>query len=122
MVEPTLTVLRPEAGKANGSSVVICPEAASLILSFESEGLDAAKFLAGKGVTCFVLKYRLMETKTDNPLVELFTEDLKEAIAGGFKIATPDGLAAVQHVLASTLRSTTSTPNGSASSGSWRAA
>jgi acetyl esterase/lipase len=99
VVKPTLTVVRPEASQANGSAVVICPGGGFAILSIESEGLDVAKFLAAKGVTCFVLKYRLMETRTDNPLAELFTrKDLKEAVAGGFKAATPDGLAAVRHV------------------------
>src|SRR4051812_20536387 len=56
VVKPTLTVVRPEAGKANGPAVVICPGGGFAILSIESQGLDAAKFLAGKGVTCFVLK------------------------------------------------------------------
>jgi acetyl esterase/lipase len=99
VVKPTLLVVCPPADKANGSAVVICPGGGFAILSIESEGLDVAKFLAARGVTCFVLKYRLMETSTDNPLRELFTrKDLKEAIAGGFKMATPDGLAAVRHV------------------------
>jgi acetyl esterase/lipase len=99
VVRPTLTVVRPESGKANGSGVVICPGGGFAILSIESEGLDVAKFLAARGVICFVLKYRLMETKTDSPLTELFTrKDLKEAIAAGFKVAAPDGIAAVRHV------------------------
>jgi acetyl esterase/lipase len=99
VVQPTLTVVPPAADKANGSAVVICPGGGFAILSIDSEGLDVAKFLAARGITCFVLKYRLMETKTDHPLVELFTrKDLKEAIATGFKNAAPDGLAAVQYV------------------------
>jgi acetyl esterase/lipase len=99
VVQPTLTVVRPAADQANGSAVVICPGGGFAILSIDSDGFDVAKFLAARGITSFVLKYRLMETKTDYPLVELFTrKDLKEAIASGFKNATPDGLAALQHV------------------------
>jgi acetyl esterase/lipase len=99
VVNPTLTLVQPPADKANGSAVVICPGGGFAILSIDSEGLDVAKFLAAQGVTCFVLKYRLMETKTNQPLVELFTrKDLNDAIANGFKNAAPDGLAAVQYV------------------------
>ncbi len=99
VVKPTLTVVSPPPDKANGSAVVICPGGGFAILSIDSEGLDVAKFLAARGVTCFVLKYRLMETRTEQPLVELFTrKDLKAAIATGFKNAAPDGLAAVRHV------------------------
>jgi len=99
VARPTLTVVRPPADKANGSAVVICPGGGFAILSIDSEGFEVAKFLAARGITCFVLKYRLMETKTNSPLVELFTrKDLKAAIASGFKNATPDGLAAVRYV------------------------
>jgi len=99
VARPTLTVVRPPADKANGAAVVICPGGGFAILSIDSEGFEVAKFLAARGITCFVLKYRLMETKTNSPLIELFTrKDLKEAIASGFKNATPDGLAAVRYV------------------------
>ena len=99
VVQPSLIVVPPAADKANGSAVVICPGGGFAILSIDSEGLEVAKFLAARGITCFILKYRLMETKTNSPLVELFTrKDLKEAIASGFKNATPDGLAAVRYV------------------------
>lgn len=99
VTRPTLMVVQPPADMANGSAVVICPGGGFAILSIDSEGIDVAKFLAARGITCFVLKYRLMETKTDHPLVELFTrKDLNEAIASGFKNAAPDGLAAVRYV------------------------
>jgi acetyl esterase/lipase len=99
VARPSLIVVPPPADKANGSAVVICPGGGFAILSIDSEGLEVAKFLAARGITCFVLKYRLMETKTNSPLVELFTrKDLKQAIKTGFKHAAPDGLAAVQHV------------------------
>jgi acetyl esterase/lipase len=99
VVKPTLTVVRPEAEKANGSAVVICPGGGFTILSIESEGLDAARFLAGKGVTCFVLKYRLIESKTESPFIELLMrKDFKEVFERMFKTATDDGLAAMRFV------------------------
>src|SRR5215469_169876 len=62
--DPTLTVFQPEAGKANGTAVVICPGGAFFALSIDSEGFEVARWLAAKGVICFVLKYRLVECKT----------------------------------------------------------
>jgi len=63
--KPTLTVYLPEEGKANGTSVVICPGGGFRALSINSEGIDVAKWLNGKGVTAFVLKYRLVPTGED---------------------------------------------------------
>lgn len=56
---PTLTVYMPEAGKANGTAVVICPGGGYVHLAMTHEGYDVAKQLNKAGVTCFVLKYRL---------------------------------------------------------------
>lgn len=69
--QPTLTVFMPEAGKSNGTSVVICPGGAFRALSIDSEGFDVARWLVGKGVTCFVLKYRLVRSLTDDPVKEM---------------------------------------------------
>jgi acetyl esterase/lipase len=55
---PTLTVYLPEAGKANGSAMVICPGGGYGGLA-QHEGRDYALFLNREGVACFVLKYRL---------------------------------------------------------------
>jgi hypothetical protein len=67
VANPTLTVFQPEPGKANGTAVVICPGGGFVALSIDSEGFDVARWLASKGVTCFVLKYRLVECKTNDP-------------------------------------------------------
>ncbi|MBE7174094.1 MAG: alpha/beta hydrolase [Williamsia sp.] len=56
---PTLTVFVPEAGKANGTAVVICPGGGYVHLAMTHEGYDVAKRLNSSGITCFVLKYRL---------------------------------------------------------------
>lgn len=70
VVEPTLTLVAPAAGTANGTAIVICPGGGFHALSINSEGFDVARWLAAKGVTCFVLKYRLVECKTDDPADE----------------------------------------------------
>ena len=63
--QPSLTVYAPEASVANGTAVVICPGGGFFALSINSEGIDAAKWLAARGVTAFVLRYRLVPTGED---------------------------------------------------------
>lgn len=55
---PTLTVYVPEAGKASGAAMVICPGGGYGSLA-QHEGRDYALWLRDHGITCFVLKYRL---------------------------------------------------------------
>ena len=55
---PTLTPYLPEAGKATGAAMVICPGGGYGGLAAH-EGNDYALFLNQQGVTAFVLKYRL---------------------------------------------------------------
>jgi len=55
---PTLTVFKPEEGKATGAAMVICPGGGYGGLA-QHEGKDYAEWLAKSGVTGFVLKYRL---------------------------------------------------------------
>ncbi len=65
VVNPTLTVFLPEADKANGTAVIICPGGGFHALSINSEGVDVAKWLTARGVTAFVLRYRLVQTGED---------------------------------------------------------
>jgi acetyl esterase/lipase len=65
VTQPALFPVLPPAGKANGTALVIAPGGAFLSLSFDSEGLLVARRLAERGVTCFVLAYRLDPTPRD---------------------------------------------------------
>jgi len=99
VVNPTLTVFQPEAGKANGTAVVICPGGAFFALSIDSQGFEVARWLNTKGVTCFVLKYRLVECKTDDPTSEANNRGpLDEVVAPIVKLALVDGNAAIGYV------------------------
>lgn len=71
VTKPTLTVFLPEADKAIGTAVIIAPGGGFHALSINSEGLDAAKWLVQKGITCFVLKYRLVHVLSSDPTAEL---------------------------------------------------
>jgi acetyl esterase/lipase len=57
--QPLLTPYLPPEGKANGTAVVIFPGGGYQHLSMEKEGSDIANWLAGNGVTAFVVRYRL---------------------------------------------------------------
>src|ERR1700689_4006619 len=65
VTEPTLTLYKPDPARANGTSIVICPGGGFMALSINSEGIEVAKWLAARGVTAFVLKYRLAHTGED---------------------------------------------------------
>ena len=65
VTRPTLTVFKPSAETKNGTAIVICPGGGFMALSINSEGFDVAKYLAARGVTAFVLRYRLARTGDD---------------------------------------------------------
>ncbi|MGV3594979.1 MAG: alpha/beta hydrolase, partial [Sediminibacterium sp.] len=100
--EPTLTVVKPEAGKANGTSVIICPGGGFFALSIENEGLGVARWLATKGVTCFVLKYRLAKASGDDPIKDFNAsfgdKDLQAKQALSIPMAIADGKQAIAYV------------------------
>jgi acetyl esterase/lipase len=106
VTQPALYPVLPAAGNANGTAVIIAPGGAFLSLSFDTEGMLAARYLAQKGVSCFVLAYRLELTAADPKLfmqavarrfgsgpVQRTRTDLNESPA--VLQAQEDGLAAV---------------------------
>jgi acetyl esterase/lipase len=99
VADPTLTVFKPDPAKANGTAVIICPGGAFLALSIDSEGNDVARWLVERGVTCFVLKYRLVKCETDDPTREVGTRGpLDQVVKPIVPLAMADGLAAIGHV------------------------
>ncbi|HEX7447327.1 MAG TPA: alpha/beta hydrolase [Pirellulales bacterium] len=57
--QPSLTVYRPEADKANGTGVVVCPGGGYGHLAVGHEGHDLGEWFKARGVTAFVLQYRI---------------------------------------------------------------
>lgn len=102
VTKPTLTMFKPAAGTGNGSAVVICPGGGFMALSIKSEGTDVARWLAAKGMTAFVLKYRLAHTGEDatQEFMTLFQDKAKfgEMIGRVVPLSVADGLAAVEYV------------------------
>jgi acetyl esterase/lipase len=105
VTEPSLIPFLPPAGKANGAAVIVAPGGGYLSLSMDSEGYDVAKWLAQRGVTAFVLKYRTEPTPRDLPefeksLHQLFGALMKpgSATPPGEARAVEDALLALRYV------------------------
>jgi acetyl esterase/lipase len=56
---PSITIYAPPADKANGAAMVVCPGGGYAHLAVDHEGKQIAEWLNKRGVTAFVLKYRL---------------------------------------------------------------
>jgi acetyl esterase/lipase len=65
VAEPSLLVYRPTQKKNTGTAVIVAPGGGFYGLSIKSEGTDVAQWLVKKGITVFVLKYRLVPTGED---------------------------------------------------------
>jgi acetyl esterase/lipase len=88
---------------ANGTAVIIAPGGGFQALSINSEGVDVAKWLNARGVTAFVLKYRLAKSNTDDPAKEMMEKvgnpsKMEAENAVVMKLAMKDGQTAVQYV------------------------
>ena len=63
--QPSVTVYRPDPGKANGIGVIVAPGGGWRILAWEHEGVWLAQWLAERGYCAFLLKYRVLPTPED---------------------------------------------------------
>lgn len=73
--KPTLTVYQPSKEKENGTAVIIFPGGGYGFLATSTEGTPIAEAFAAKGITAFVVKYRLpkdatMRDKATAPLMD----------------------------------------------------
>jgi len=102
VTKPTLTVFKPSAATKNGTAAVICPGGGFMALSITSEGTDVAKYLTDRGVTTFVLKYRLAHTGEDatQEFATAFNdrEKFREMIGKVIPLSVADGRAAMVYV------------------------
>src|SRR5215831_16640770 len=63
VVTPTLTAYLPERAKATGTGVIVAPGGAFVALAIDLEGNEVARWLQGRGIAAFVLKYRIIEKR-----------------------------------------------------------
>ncbi len=96
VVDPTLTVYLPEATKANGAAIILCPGGAMRMLGF-AETERTAEWLNSKGIAAFILKYRVVP---DNPPANNILQPAGfspsspagRGIAGGMRGGMPSGM------------------------------
>jgi len=100
---PTMEVFKPADSIATGTAVIIAPGGGMFIHSINSEGRDVAKWLNKRGITAFVLKYRLVPTGEDgvtevlglmNNNYQLFIAKVSQVMP----LAINDGLNAVTYI------------------------
>lgn len=77
---PSLTVFRPAAGKANGCAVIVAPGGGFRELVFNGEGKQPGEYLSALGVTVFALKYRLPDEEGSPYTFEHVRQDAYRAM------------------------------------------
>ena len=107
VVDPSITVFRPST--PNGTGIIVGPGGAFHVLSWRKEGLEIAEWLNSKGITVFLLKFRLADTgKTDADYKATMNKVFRdartdfakayEAMLVHARLAHADGLRAMQVV------------------------
>lgn len=98
---PTMQAFIPE--HPNGTAVIIAPGGGLYALSIDSEGNDVAKWLNEKGITAFVLQYRLVPTGSDGvkEIMDISTNEpseLMQHVQPVLPYSVEDGLNAIAYV------------------------
>ena len=103
VVHPALVAYVPS--NPNGTAVIIAPGGAFHVLAFDLEGTEVAKRLNAKGITAFVLKYRVVHDDPAHPENSIGTLMANKNFKKLDSINTPvvplamqDGLTAVKYV------------------------
>jgi len=94
---PTLTVFRPVRGKANGTAMVVLPGGSFRALAWDVDGLETAQWLADRGITAFLLKYRVRPPQEGESFGESL-EDFARATKARRAIVVADAEEAIRFV------------------------
>ena len=101
--KPSLTVFLPS--NPNGIAVIVAPGGAFHALAYDLEGTEVAKRLNAKGITAFVLKYRLVhddpahpENSIGNLMATGNFKKLDSLNAPIIPLALQDGITAVKYI------------------------
>lgn len=77
---PTLEVFQPTKPNRNGKAVIICPGGGYHGVAYDWEGVAVAKWYNSKGITAFVLKYRMPNSASVKVSYEAPLQDAQRAI------------------------------------------
>ena len=89
---PTLLPVLPENPDASRAAVIVVPGGGFQFVSMDNEGYPIADWLAERGVAAFVLKYRTMETPTDQAEFTAFMSALWSPQPGDPQIDVTQGI------------------------------
>lgn len=102
--KPTLQIFKPKQVKANGTSIVLAPNSGGFFVhEKEVETEQAIRYMNRKGITVFLLKYRLAPTGRDavaevRKLVKKDKEELYERAKEVLPLTVKDGLNAITYI------------------------
>ena len=94
---PTLTVFRPPVGTGNGTAVIILPGGSFRALAWDVDGVESAQWLASKGVTAFLLKYRVRPPQAGESFGNTL-QDFARATQSRRAIAVADAKQAIRFI------------------------
>ena len=103
--KPTLTVYPPESIHApTGTAIIVCPGGGFHSLSIMQEGYGVVKWLQSKGITAFLLKYRLMHIEGGDPYKQEIDDRTRKGAGAELltvvNMAVADGRQALAYVRA----------------------
>lgn len=106
VTEPTLTVFRPNGDRKSDAAMIVAPGGAFSGLSILKEGIAVAQWFAERGITAFLLKYRVRPFFDESgkvlsapPPVEEGSES-QDRFEPNVSLAKADGMQAVRLVRA----------------------
>jgi acetyl esterase/lipase len=95
--EPTLTPFLPERSQASGAAMIVLPGGAFMGLAIDREGFDVAHWLNQRGITAFVLKYRVAPLPADpQQALTRFSNELASMMQRAQTLGSGAGLAQMQ--------------------------
>lgn len=99
VTEPTLTIVRPADGTANGTAMIVAPGGAFMALAWDLEGEEVARWLADRGITAFILKYRVgTPPRPAGAPIPTGVDELLKMIEPNRKLAMADARQAIRLV------------------------
>jgi len=90
-----MTVIAPEANQRTGAAMIVLPGGAFGALAWDVEGTEVGQFLADRGITAFVLKYRV-RTPTVGVAWSILTRGIADGISPGRAAAAADAEQAIK--------------------------